>query len=113
MTIPPTTDLPADTHPIGAALTVAFGSNTRPFCTLGALYRILGYLRGDVPGHDGIDEAIDECRAHVRAALPDGIAALDPPPAADGEPADAAWVSAIAHNYGPTITLTPLPDTTR
>jgi hypothetical protein len=105
MTIP-TTDLPADTHPIGAALTVAFGSNDRPFCSLGDLYRILGYLRGDVPGHDGIDDAIDECQQHVAAALPDSIAAF-------GEPADFVWVTSIANKYGATIVLSPLPDTTR
>lgn len=113
MTTPPTTGLPADTHPIGAALTVAFGSNARPFCTLGALYRILGYLQGTVPGVDGIDDAIDDCRAHVTAALPDGIAALDPPPSPDGEPADAAWVSTIANKYGQTVTLPAMPGTTR
>lgn len=98
--------------PIGAALTVAYGGNDRPFCTLGNMYRILAYLDGQVPGPYDLDTVIAKHRDHVLRALPDELRALDVPPAdTDNEAADLAWITGIANRYGPTITLPPTSDT--
>jgi hypothetical protein len=106
----PVHNYPADVFPIGAALTIAYGSNERPFTTLGNLYRILGFLTGGIPGPYDINAAIDKCRAHVVSQLPDALRAIDvPPPDHAGEAADVAWVTSIIATYGPTITLTPMP----
>lgn len=107
----PVNAMQADTFPIGAALTVAYGSNERPFCTLGNMYRILGFLTGDVPGADRINSAIDACRDHVLTQLPDTLRAIDPPPPADdGAFSDEAYVGGVANKYGSTIALTPMPE---
>lgn len=108
----PVNSLPHNVFPIGAALTVAYGSNQRLFCTLGNLYRILGYLDGQVPGPYDIDAAIDKHRGHVLAALPTELRALDLPPAdTDNEASDVAWLVGIANRYGQTIALPPTADT--
>lgn len=107
----PVSTYPSDVFPIGAALTVAYGSNERPLCTLGNMYRILGFLTGDVPGADRLNSAIDACRDHVMAQLPDTLRAIDPPPPADGGAfSDEEYVTGIANRYGSTITLTPMPE---
>jgi hypothetical protein len=108
----PVNRLPQNTFPIGAALTIAYGSNERPFCTLGNLYRILGYLTGDVPGGDSINPEIERCRNHVEAQLPDTLRAIDPPPDTDNiDTATVSWLAGIANKYGSTIELTALPGT--
>jgi hypothetical protein len=84
------TELQPDEYPIGAALTVAYGSNERPFCPLADLYRILGNLAGHVPAPADINDYIDNYRPTVLAALPDELKTIDPPPAGDGETAAVA-----------------------
>lgn len=101
----PVNDYPADVFPIGAALTVAYGSNERMFCTLGNLYRILGYLTGEVPLANAINSTIASCRDHVATQLPTELRVVDPPPGSDDETAVIAWLSGIVNKYGPTITL--------
>lgn len=121
----PVNNLPAWEFPVGAALTLAYGSNERPFCTLGNLYRIVGYLTGDVPPVDGqpadpdrnqpyiagLADEIERCREHVIAQLPDELRAIDPPPPGGNETADVAWLAGIVNRYGPTIALDALPGT--
>lgn len=108
----PVNALPGNIFPIGAALTVAYGSNERPFATLGNLYRVLGWLTGDVPGADEINTAIRRCRDHVAIQLPTDLRVIDAPPDADaGATADHAWLAGIVNKYGTTIPLTALPGT--
>ena len=124
----PVNTLPPNVFPIGAAITVAYGGVDRPFCTLGNLYRILGYLTGDVPPVDGqaadpdadpprpyipgLADELERCRSHVAAQLPDTLRIFDPPPApADDNAADLVWLSNVINKYGGTITLAALPGT--
>lgn len=113
-----TTDaLPFNVHPIGAALTVAYGSYNRPFCSLADIYRILRFLTGYTP-HNAlwVDACFDHHRAHVLAALPDALKAIDPPPDTGpdgGDTADVAWVAGIKAKYGPTVKIPPTPETPR
>lgn len=108
----PVNALQPNVFPLGAALTIAYGSNERPLCTLGNLYRILGWLTGDVPAADAIDTEIDRCRWHVAQQLPDALRAFDPPPAPLDDPAaDHVWLANVVNKYGTTITLTALPGT--
>lgn len=101
-----TADLEPNEFPIGAALTVAYGSNERPFCNLADLYRILGAFTGQIPAPHAINDTIAECRDKVLKQLPDELRAIDPPPAdAGNEAADVAWVAGIKSRYGPTIRL--------
>jgi len=128
----PVNHYPPEQFPIGAALTVAYGSNERPLCTLGNLYRVIGWLTGDVPNADGqperkedpelgiayqpfipgLNDEIERCREHVEAQLPTELRALDPPPPAHlGSSADWAWLAAVTNKYGATIRLVALPGT--
>ncbi|WP_431231488.1 hypothetical protein ACQ856_18170 [Mycolicibacterium psychrotolerans] len=110
----PVNAYPPNEFPVGAALTITYGSNERPFCTLGNLYRILGWLTGEIPDADEINTEIERCRTHVTAQLPDVLRLVDPPPAPgdDGDnTADMVWLIGITRTYGRTITLTALPDT--
>lgn len=125
----PVNALPAWEFPIGAALTVAYGSNERPFCTLGNLYRIIGYLTGDVPPIDGqpanpdgnppqphipgLNEVIVTCREHVAKQLPTELRVVDRPPEGGHEDDVAlmAWLAGIVNKYGATIALTAMPGT--
>lgn len=91
--------------PIGAALTVAYGSNERPYCTLGNLYRILGHLDQHVPGPEDINDRIIANADRVRAALPDELRVTETPPRDDNETAAIAWVASMANKYGPTVTI--------
>jgi hypothetical protein len=103
----------ADRFPLGAAITVAYGSTTNMFCTLGNLYRILGYLDGPggegVPLNDQLDAMIDRYRTHVRAQLPGDIDARIMPPSDANDTERLLWLSAMHTAYGETITLTPAP----
>lgn len=109
----PVNAYPADVFPIGAALTVAFGSNERPFCTLGNLYRVVGYLTGDIPMADGLASAIQRCRQHVLQQLPTELRVMDPPPEPSDvdNTADMVYVGGITNKYGATIKLVALPGT--
>lgn len=108
----PVNALNANVFPIGAALTVAYGSDTRFFATLGNVYRVLGYLTGDVPAADSIGTAIEQCREWVTNQLPTELRTVDPPPADTGnETADIVWLVGIVNKYGLNITLTALPGT--
>lgn len=118
----PVHNYPADVFPLGAALTIAYGSNERPLCTLGNLYRIVGYLTGDIPIVDGdpdaepplpsLNDEIARCAEHVTGQLPDELRTLDPPPPADaGAAADHAWLAGVMNKYGATIPLVALPGT--
>lgn len=100
----PVHNLARDRFPIGAALTVAYGSDERPFTTLGNLYRILGYLTGDCPDAPDINKAIETCRGHVRAQLPDDI---PPPPMPVDLDADMDWLAEIMQDH-PVIHLNPI-----
>lgn len=108
----PVNGLNANMFPIGAALTVAYGSDTRFFATLGNVYRVLGYLLGDVPAADGIGAAIERCRYWVTNQLPTELRTIDPPPAdSDNDTADIAWLTNVTNRYGETIALTAMPTT--
>lgn len=109
----PVNALPAWEFPIGAALTVAYGSNERPYCTLGNLYRVLGWLTGDCPGADHINSEIARCRDHVAVQLPTELRVVDPPPTAldEDDTAVMAWLGGIVNKYGATVALTALPGT--
>lgn len=114
----PVHNYPAEVFPIGAALTVAYGSTERPFATLGNIYRLLGWLTGDIPTIDGDPKAnpplpsladeIARCREYVLQQLPTELRVVDPPPAEQDNTADLAWVRGIGNKYGATIALRPM-----
>lgn len=112
----PVNDYPANVFPLGAAITIAYGTPDNIFCTLGNLYRIIGYLTGDLPAIDGdpnadppIPSLADEwarCSEHVAAQLPTGLAAaqtVDP----EGK---MAWLTNAMAAHGDTVDLTPMPE---
>lgn len=115
----PVNAMQADEFPIAAVATVLVGSNDRPFCTLGNLYRILGFLLQHVsvdpddshavgiPRHDLIDEAITVCRTAILAEHPElaGITDTD----ATTDTGILTWIANLEKRYGATITLTPIP----
>ncbi|ALA06706.1 hypothetical protein SEA_GRAVAILLIA_60 [Mycobacterium phage Gravaillia] len=105
----PVNTFPPNVFPLGAAVTVAYGSNERPFCTLGNLYRILGYLTGEVPGADDINSVIAECRHHVTHQLPTDMRTENPPPPPGDDVADIHWLGTVIGKYGPRIALTAMP----
>lgn len=117
----------ADVFPVGAALTVAYGSTSNMWCTLGNLYRILGYLnqyeaddgvpvitRGvslDAQGREvednvaTIDDVIAAHRDYVRGEL-DGYGIPAVPDDADTDDEKLAWLAALATDHGiTTVTL--------
>lgn len=115
----PVNKMQGDEFPLAAVLTVIVGSNDRPFCTLGNLYRILGFLLKDrsvdpddpdargIPRADHIDDAINLCRPAILEQRPD---------LADITATDAAtdlgilnWIAELERRHGATVTLTPLP----
>lgn len=105
----PVNDYRADMFPLGAAITIAYGSTTNMFTTLGNLYRILGYLNHDerdsgVPCVEDIDWMIDRYREYVRGQLPITEAAMPPPNASDDT--RLAFLTDMTTQYGPTVTLT-------
>lgn len=99
---------PRNLFPVGAVLTVLHGSNERPYCTLGNLYRVLGYLTGDVPGADSINSAIGTVRPWVRQQHP-ALANLQPPEDGADDATVLAWLAAVEADHGATITLDPAP----
>lgn len=117
----PVNDYEADTFPLGAALTVAYGSTEMMFCTLGNLYRIVGYLTGDLPSIEGdpnavppipsLADEINRCAVHVMAQLPEAAQRLTLPDNSDGDNARMEWLIATMTAAGTTVTLTPLPTT--
>jgi len=108
----PVNDYDPNVFPTGAAITVAYGSTENMFCTLGNLYRILGYLDPDdegVPLVEDLDKMIDRYRVHVMAQLPEALHNLTLP-AADATDGDRmAWLMALHGAVGNTVTLTPAP----
>jgi hypothetical protein len=108
----PVNDYDPNQFPLGAALTVAYGSTENMFCTLGNLYRILGYLDPDdegVPMVEQLDAMIDRYRVHVMAALPDQMHDLTLPSVDASDTDRMAWLMALHSAFGPTVTLTPAP----
>ena len=115
----PVNAMQSDEFPLAAVLTVIVGSNDRPFCILGNLYRILGYLLKDrsvdpndpdargIPRADHIDDAINVCRPAVLAQHPNlaAITATD----ATTDRGILNWITELERHYGATVTLTPLP----
>lgn len=108
----PVNALPENMFPIGAALTIVYGGPDRYFATLGNVYRVLGYLTGEVPLADDIPDAMQRCRYHVENQLPTDMRIIDPPPIDTGDNiADIAWIGGIVNKYGPYIRLVALPGT--
>lgn len=113
----PVNALNGDEFPLAAVLTVLVGSNDRPFCTLGNLYRILGFMRGDVPAAVsdpdadppivGIDEAITICRPEILRQHPE-LADVTKTRATT-DTGILTWIAEQEKRFGATFTLTPLP----
>lgn len=109
----PVNALPRNVFPIAAVLTVTHSGNDRPFCTLGNLYRILGFMTGDVPtagpsdvpGSLSIDEAVAKCRPEILRQHPQ-LAAITAPASRD-ERVILAWLDQQAEQF---VTIEPLHD---
>jgi hypothetical protein len=118
----PVNHYPANVFPVGAAITVAYGSVDDMWCTLGNLYRILGYLN-QFEADDGvpvltrgvsldelnrevednvatIDDVIEQHRAYVRGEL-DGHG-IPRPPAEASEGDKISWLANLATEHGVT-----------
>lgn len=108
--------------PLPAVLTVLVGSNDRPFCTLGNLYRILGFLLKDrsvdpvdpdargIPRAELIDDAIQVCRAEILRQHPHLTNVTKTRAATDT--GILTWIAEQEKRFGATVTLTPLPKAT-
>lgn len=105
----PVSSYPPEVHPIGAVLTIIFGGTEHMYCTLGQLYRALGWLTGDVPLGDAIDDAIAAVRGHVRDEHRI-LAVMAPPPDNADDTEKLLWLASATIDYGPTVILTPHPD---
>ncbi|MBU8834419.1 hypothetical protein [Mycolicibacterium goodii] len=115
----PVTAMNGDEFPLPAVLTVLVGSNDRPFCTLGNLYRILGFLLKDrsvdpddpdargIPRAELIDDAIEVCRSWILKQRPD--LADVPKTRATTDTGILTWIADQEAKFGATVTLTPLP----
>lgn len=97
---------------IGPVVTVLHGSNDRLFCPLEQLYDVLGFLTGDVPMAEQIDDYIDTCRPNVADQYPD-LAAVTPPKRATPEAEIVTWLVQLGAEHHAPLELTPLPDTRR
>lgn len=115
----PVSAMNGDEFPLPAVLTVLVGSNDRPFCTLGNLYRILGFLlknrsvdpddpdaRG-IPRAELIDTAIDVCRPEILRQRPELEAVTKT--RATTDTGILTWIAEQEARFGPTVTLTALP----
>ena len=118
----PVNAMNGDEFPLAAVLTVLVGSNDRPFCTLGNLYRILGFLlknrsvdpddpdaRG-IPRAELIDTAIDVCRPEILRQRPELEAVTKT--RATTDTGILTWIADQEARFGPTVVLTPLPKAT-
>jgi hypothetical protein len=115
----PVNALGGDEFPLPAVLTVLHGSNDRPFCTLGNLYRILGHLlkyvsvdpddpqAHGIPRTVHIDGGIALCRPEILRQHPE--LADVPKTRATTDTGILTWIADQEAKYGPTVTLTPLP----
>lgn len=115
----PVNAMNGDEFPIAAVVTVLHGSNDRPFCTLGNLYRILGFLLKDrsvdpddpdargIPRADLIDEAIAVCRPEILRQHPQ--LADSKATRAGTDTGILTWLADQEQKFGATLTLTPLP----
>ncbi|MCV7230705.1 hypothetical protein [Mycolicibacterium komossense] len=115
----PVTGLNADVFPLAAVLTVLVGSNDRPFCTLGNLYRILGFMLQNrsvdpadpdahgIPRAELIDDAIAVCKPEILRQHPE-LAAITKT-RATSDTGILTWIADQETRYGLTVTLTPLP----
>lgn len=115
----PVNGLNGDVFPLAAVLTVLVGSNDRPFCTLGNLYRILGFMLQhrsvdpDDPGAHGIprpdliDDGIAVCKTEILRQHPE-LAPIKATRAAT-DTGILTWIADQETTYGPTVTLTALP----
>lgn len=115
----PVNAMNGDEFPLAAALTVLVGSNDRPFCTLGNLYRILGFLlknrsvdpddpdaRG-IPRAELIDTAIDVCRPEILRQHPQ-LADITKTRATT-DTGILTWIAEQEKTFGATVALSPLP----
>ncbi|MBU8834447.1 hypothetical protein [Mycolicibacterium goodii] len=115
----PVNAMNGDEFPLPAVLTVLVGSNDRPFCTLGNLYRILGFLLKDrsvdpddpdargIPRAELIDEAIEVCRPWIVKQRPD--LAVVAKTRATTDTGILSWIAEQESRFGATVTLAPLP----
>lgn len=114
----PVNTLNGDVFPLAAVLTVLVGSNDRSFCTLGNLYRILGFLLKDrsvdpddpaargIPRVDLLDAAIAVCRPAILDQHPE-LADVTKTRATT-DTGILTWIAEQETRYGATVTLTPL-----
>lgn len=118
----PVNAMNGDEFPLPAVLTVLVGSNDRPFCTLGNLYRILGFLlknrsvdpddpdaRG-IPRAELLDDAIAVCRPEILRQHPQ-LADVTKTRATT-DTGILAWIAEQENTFGQTVTLTALPKAT-
>lgn len=115
----PVSAMNGDEFPLAAVLTVLHGSNDRPFCTLGNLYRILGFLLKDrsvdpddpdargIPRAELIDTAIAACRPEILRQHPQ--LAESTKTRATTDTGILTWIADQENQFGATVFLAPLP----
>lgn len=109
----PLTKMADDRHHIGAVLTVMTG---RPLATLGAVYRLLKFMTGevpmavgDVPGVDNLEQAQARVRPLLIEQCPD-LAKVFVPRAEAPDAVCLAFLAEQENRFGAYVTLTPIAD---